>query len=442
MHISALIDRRVGVLGMGAEGQSVVRALRRAGHTTPIYAFADQRSDVTADGVLWRHGAHHRQGLDEVDVVVRSPGFPLHHPLIQAVQERGLPMTTATNLFLAAVLQADIPVVGVTGSKGKSTTSSLIHLALCAAGKPAALVGNIGRPALDQLDAIRSSGGPVVFELSSYQCHDLQQSPTIAVLLDLFPEHMDWHGSIDAYFSAKLNIARHQRPTDRFVFHTNSRIWSSPLGLGQPQAVNHPAGLHFADGWFRHGDQKLFSDAGMQLRGLHQRRNAVSALAACMALGVAPSCLQQVLTEFQGLPHRCQPIGNARGISWFDDAISTAPEASAAAVQALGAHAHTLIVGGLDRGYDFTPLADVLQQSAVQLVITIPSSADGLLDLLSNTTIACSPQDTLHDAVAHAAAHTPPGRACLFSPGSPSYNQFRNFKHRGETFQALVKALD
>ena len=178
--------------------------------------------------------------------------------------------------------------------------------------------------------------------MSSYQCHDLQHSPSVAVLLDLFPEHMDWHGGTDAYYSAKLNIARHQRPGDRFFFHASSRIWDQPLGPAQATAVNHPDGLHFADGWFRRGSTRLFSDAGMQLRGLHQRRNAVSALAAVEAIGAPAESLQAALQGFGGLPHRNQHISTSGGIRWYDDAISTAPEAAAAAIAALGSEAHTL----------------------------------------------------------------------------------------------------
>lgn len=441
MRISALADTRVGILGMGAEGRSVVRALRRAGHTGPLYAFADQRGDFSAEGLLWRHGGHHRQGLEEVDLIVRSPGFPLHHPLLVAIREKGLPMTTATNLFLAEVRERSIPVIGITGSKGKSTTATLAHRALCAAGRPAALVGNIGRPALDQLDDVLDSGGPVVFELSSYQCNDLCHSPSVAVLLDLFPEHMDWHGSTAAYYDAKLNIARHQRPGDRFFFNDASRIWSVPLGAGEAVAVNHPGGLHFADGWFRRGDERLFTDDGMLLRGLHQRRNAVSALAAVEAVGAPIESMQQALADFGGLPHRNQRISEQGGVRWYDDAISTAPEAAAAAVRALGAEAHTLIVGGMDRGYDFRPLADALRESPVRLVLLIPDSAGALAELLADTDIQVTATGSLEDAVAAAAAQTPAGRACVFSPGSPSYNRFRNFIHRGETFQALVAAL-
>lgn len=441
MTISALADQHIGILGLGAEGQSVHRALRRAGHQRTIYAFADHQGSFSPDGLIWRHGSHHQQGLDEVDLIVRSPGFPLHHPILAAIRARGLAMTTATNLFFSEALAAGIDIIGITGSKGKSTTATLAQRALLAAGRPAALVGNIGHPALDQLEPILASGGPVVFELSSYQCHDLQHSPSVAVLLDLFPEHMDWHGSTDAYYDAKLNIARHQRPGDRFFFHASSRIWDQPLGLAQACPVNHPDGLHFADGWFWRGSERLFSDAGMRLRGLHQRRNAVSALAAVEALGAPAASMQAALQDFDGLPHRNQLIHTARGIRWYDDAISTAPESAAAAIAALGDEAHTLIVGGLDRGYDFAPLAAALRASAVRLVLLIPDSAAPLTGLLSGTDITVSPTDSLETAVSTAAAQTPSGRACLFSPASPSYNRFRNFKHRGETFQSLVGAL-
>lgn len=441
MRISALNEYPIGILGMGVEGQSVFRALRRAGHPGPIIALADTRNDFTPEGLRWRHGAHQRQGLDESAVIVRSPGFPLHHPTLQAIQRRGLPMTTATNLFLAEARAADLPVIGITGSKGKSTTATLAHRALLAADRPAALVGNIGDPALDQLEEIRETRAAVVFEMSSYQCNDLTLSPSIAVLLDLFPEHMDWHGSVAAYYDAKLNIARYQRLGDRFVYNYSSRIWEEPLGVGEAIAVNSPEGLHFSDGWFREGQTRRFSDAGMLLRGIHQRRNAVSAFAAVALLGVGPQAMQHALKTFAGLPHRNEDLGTFGGVRWFDDAISTAPEAAVAALAALGPDAHTLIVGGMDRGYDFAPLAAALRAGGAQVVITIPDSGRRLSVLLEGSGVVVEDVESLEVAVARAAALTPAGATCVFSPASPSYNRFRSFKERGACFQDLVRAL-
>ena len=438
MHISQLTDATIGILGLGAEGRSVLSALRRWGHTGEIIALADQRSDFSADGLRWQVADQQRAGLAAVEVLIRSPGFPPHHPTLQHARDAGIAITSATDIFVHAVREAGLPLIGITGSKGKSTTATLTWRMLQAADIDAVLVGNIGVPALDHLDAILTQRKASVFEMSSYQCHSLTRGPSIGVLLDLFPEHMDWHGGAEHYYAAKLNLAATQRSEDVFLFN---RFWDTPPGPGQHRCINHRDELHYAKGWFSRGRTRLCSDAGMLLRGVHQRRNATSAFAAAEYLGATPAHLQAAITAFSGLPHRMQDLGEFGGIRWFDDAISTAPEAAAAAIAALGAEAATLIAGGMDRGYDFAPLAAAIRASAVQTVLLMPDSGEAVARLLAGCDRHVESVPDLETAVARAAALTPPGRACLFSPASPSYNQFRNFKERGERFKALVCEL-
>jgi UDP-N-acetylmuramoylalanine--D-glutamate ligase len=438
MRISALTEAKIGILGMGAEGRSVLAALRRQGHTGTINALSDGRGDFEAPSLRWRIGQNQKQGLDEIEVLIASPGFPPHHPTLLTAAARGLTITSSTDLFVHAVRDAGLLLIGITGSKGKSTTATLTHRMLQSAGVNAALVGNIGIPALDHLEEILSQRQVSVFELSSYQCHGLTLGPSIGVLLDLFPEHMDWHGSIEAYYAAKLNLAATQRPGDVLLYN---RFHGTPPGPGQHRCINHGGDLHFADGWFWMADERLCSDAGMRLRGEHQRRNALSAYAAASLLGATPSDLTAAITGFDGLPHRTQDLGVFGGIRWFDDAISTAPEAAVAAIAALQGEVATLIAGGMDRGYDFTPLADKIRSSTVRTVLLLPDSGARLAALLANSDVTVEEVADLDAAVARAAVLTPAGRACLFSPASPSYNQFRSFKERGERFAALITAL-
>ncbi|MFT5684273.1 MAG: UDP-N-acetylmuramoylalanine--D-glutamate ligase [Myxococcota bacterium] len=438
MHTSQLADAKVGILGMGAEGRSVLAALRRWGNTGIVNALSDARTDLQAPGLRWRIGQNQKQGLDEIDVLIRSPGFPPHHPTLLAAKDRGLTITSATDLFVHAVRSAGLPLIGITGSKGKSTTATLTARILSSAGIDAVLVGNIGVPALDHLDDILARKLVSVFEMSSYQCHGLTLGPSIGVLLDLFPEHMDWHGGVESYYAAKLNLAATQRDGDVLLYN---RFWTQPPGPATHRAINHSGDLHFADDGFWHGSEKLCRDDGMLLRGEHQRRNALSAYAAAEMLGATPSDLVAAITGFSGLPHRTQDLGVFGGIRWFDDAISTAPQAAAAAISALEGEVATLIAGGMNRGYDFAPLAAAIENSSVQTVLLMPDSGASLAALLADSDRHVEEVPDLDTAVARAAALTPPGRACLFSPASPSYNQFRSFKERGQRFGALVSAL-
>ncbi|HLX10827.1 MAG TPA: UDP-N-acetylmuramoyl-L-alanine--D-glutamate ligase [Thermoanaerobaculia bacterium] len=447
--ISTLAERRVGIFGAGAEGRSTWETLARRGAPPPL-VFADREPPpaTVPDTLRVVTGEAMTAALAEVDLLVRSPGIRLTHPLLAMAAARGIAVTTTSELFIAAMRAAGLPVLAITGSKGKSTTATLAWRLLRAAGRQAVLAGNIGTPCLDVLDQALAAGATGVLELSSYQCSDLATGPTIAVLLSLFPEHMDWHGGADAYFAAKLRLARCQLPGDLTLYSAADPELVSrlPLGPARQQPFQDRRGLHYGDdGWFRDGERRLFSDREVRLRGRHNRINAVAALAATRPLGAEPAHLERVLADFAGLPHRLEPIGEHAGIRWVDDSISTAPQATVAALEAFAGEVDTLIAGGADRGFDFAVLARALAANPVRTVITLPPGGEAVAAAIRAGCPPGKPQvhaaADLAAAVAHAAAVTAPGRICLLSPGSPSYGAFRNFEERGDRFRALVKAL-
>jgi UDP-N-acetylmuramoylalanine--D-glutamate ligase len=283
-------------------------------------------------------------------------------------------------------------------------------------------------------------------ELSSYQCDDLADGngPALGCLLDLFPEHLDWHGGVAAYYGAKFRLATAQRAGDRLL--CNATTWpllaDRPLA-GTPELINTPDGLHFADGWFRNGPERLFPDTDMRLPGPHNRRNAVAALAIAARFGAGPGAAEKVLGTFQGLPYRLQDEGLFAGIRWVNDSIATAPEAVAAALTALGPAVATLICGGHDRGYDFAPIAVSAVAGGVGTFILLPDTGNAIARLLR----AAVPERRILEApdlaaaVALARLHTPAGRTCLFSPGAPSYNAYGSFTERGRHFRVLLEGL-
>ncbi|MEO5362678.1 MAG: UDP-N-acetylmuramoyl-L-alanine--D-glutamate ligase [Magnetococcus sp. DMHC-8] len=445
MRICELIDRRIGILGMGVEGHALLTALRRAGHVRAVHLFTEQPLAPTSEAgeVACWVGEQAGSGLQEVDLLIRSPGFAPAHPVRRLADDRGLWQTTPTNLYLAEVRHAGLPVVGITGSKGKSTTSTLLHDTLQEAGLPVRLLGNIGVAALDHLEEVLAGGAITVLELSSYQCADLVLGPSIAVLLNLFPEHMDWHGSVAAYYGAKMRIATTQRPGDRLRIDQRAVGWMPAQRVVCPEEMIHTAdGIHFADGWFCRGEERLFSDARMRLPGRHNRENACAVLAAAGLLGVGVAPLQQVLERFAGLPYRLADLGYHGGIQWINDAISTAPEATMAALQAFAPRVATLIVGGKDRGFDYTPLVALLADSAVRHLIVLPETGAQVAALVRRQGAGMPvvrEVDHLAEAVRQAMAVTPAGQVCLFSPGAPSYNQYANFMDRGRAFVELVE---
>jgi UDP-N-acetylmuramoylalanine--D-glutamate ligase len=453
MRISQLKNLDIGLLGFGREGRATYDALRKSDHRGAVHVFSDHTVEVP-EGVEFHLADSGRQTLRGIGLLVRSPGFSPRHHLRQAADAMGLAQTTATNLFLAEARSLGLPVIGITGSKGKTTTSTLAHLILSEARIPSVLVGNVGVPALDLLDKIRREELVTVFELSSYQCADLEdgEAPTLACLLDLFPEHMDWHGSVEAYYEAKARIRAAQRPTDPFRYNARSleplkralRATSSVCSAPAAQPINTPAGLHFADGWFRRQSERLVPDTGMLLGGHHNRENATAAFSVVEPLGATPDHLQRALQSFRGLPFRLQDEGEHGGIRWINDSLSTAPEVVAVALRALKSSVTTLIAGGYDRGYDQRPMIEALTKSSVKTLIVVPDTGRAIAAMAR---IACPHLDvreaaSLDEAVSLALESTPAGTTCLFSPGAPSYNAYGSFEERGKHFRTLVNRTD
>jgi UDP-N-acetylmuramoylalanine--D-glutamate ligase len=445
MPISIGSDTRAAVFGYGVEGQASVRWLASRGVGAVTVISGDRPLELPA-GASWRPESDAR-GLEGIDLLIKSPGIKPSHPRLAEAERKGIVVTTATRLFVESVREAAIPIVGITGSKGKSTTATLIHLALDAAGVANVLVGNIGSAALDALPDVLTRRPLVVFEMSSYQTHDLTQGPSVAVVTRLFPEHLDWHGGSEAYYASKLNIARVQRPLDVTIWNATDEELARrvPLGPAGHRPYGAAPGVVFDRGTFERGRALLFNDRGMKLLGRHNRLNVCAAFTAAEIFGAGPRDMQEVIVEFRGLPHRLEDLGVHRGIRWINDSISTAPEAAVAALEALGTDVATFVGGGTDRGFDFTPLARALADSAVGDVVLLPPGGAAIEaaiareapGLIAGTRVVVD----LAEAVAVAERVTPAGKTVLFSPASPSYGVFRNFEERGEIFGALVRRL-
>lgn len=445
MTISIGTETRAAVFGFGLEGRSAAAWLRAQG-CLDVRIVSAQRPDDLPAGSSWMP-ENDPSSLNRLDVLVKSPGIRPSHPLLIAAGARGVRVTSATALFVERARAAGLAIVGVTGSKGKSTTATLVHRTLEAAGIPTALVGNIGRPALDALESVVSGRPVVVFEMSSYQTHDLSLGPSVAVITRLFQEHLDWHGDLASYYAAKLRIAATQRPDDVTIWNAADPELArrAPFGPARHVSYGDTAGVHFADGAFRRGRNVLFDDARMRLRGPHNRANACAALSAASLFGATAAHLEEVLASFAGLPHRLEDLGVHGGVRWINDSIATAPEAAVAALDAFGDEVSTYIGGGTDRGFDFAPLAAALIARRIAHVILIPPGGplirEAIAALDAEYAAAVQLATDLGDAVARAARATAAGRTVLFSPASPSYGVFRNFEERGDTYRRIVRAL-
>ncbi|MFI5841703.1 UDP-N-acetylmuramoyl-L-alanine--D-glutamate ligase [Catenuloplanes sp. NPDC051500] len=450
MELRELRGRRVAVWGTGREGIAAVEAIAPAGPERLITVqdtanyLATNWTGTLAEVAPLFSGEDALRELAEIDVIVRSPGIPDVHQWIVAHRAKGGVVTSGTALWMSANKSV---TVGVTGSKGKSTTSSLIHALLAGAGRPNELGGNIGIAALAMPEA-----PAYVMELSAYQCADLDDSPRVAVVTSLFPEHLDWFGGEAAYFRGKLNIAMHG--AEAVVFNGQDARLVDEFGrrAGLPLvAAGLPDGFHVAPGpdgerWFFRAGDALFPRADLALLGRHNESNLCVALAALEAAGVdcvaSRAELAAALRGFAGLEHRLQPIEDPSGLTFVDDSLSTIPQSTIHAIENFADRPLSVIVGGDDRGVDYTPLRDYLLENKVNAtLIGIPDSGPMILSLVADVpTISTVEAQDMHDAVRLGRERTAAGGVVLMSPAAASYGRYDNFAHRSRVFREAIEA--
>ena len=433
MRFSDLEGRRVGVWGLGREGRAIASLVRERLPGTPL-VLVDEGGDA-GPGVLRDPAA-----LLTCDVVVRSPGISRYRPEARRLAEAGVATTTGTNLWFAE--HPDALAIGVTGTKGKSTTSALIAHLAAARGLEVRLAGNIGRPLVELLAEDPAGVNLWVLELSSFQASDLDASPRVGVLLNLYREHTDWHGTQERYWADKLNLFAH-RPDMRSVLNAaDPAVRERAAGLPNPVWFRDPAGFDVGEGGITRAGEPYASRRDVPLVGEHNLDNVCAALAALAAAGVEGDDLVPALGGFRPLAHRLEPLGERGGVLYVNDSIATIPEATVAAARALAPRPTVVLVGGRDRRQDYGPLARHLEAgSAVAGLVAMPANGPAVLDAVRATGVRAEMARDLADAVARARAMVPAGGAVLLSPGAPTGDDFRDFGVRGDAFRALVEEL-
>ncbi len=443
MRFSQLAGKRIAIWGYGREGRSTLAALRRHLPAPDLTVLDDtplppEAASSLADGAVEAiTGAGARAALARFDVVIKAPGISPYCREVEEARERGTAITSATRIWFAEHKGAT--TIAVTGTKGKSTTASLVHHLLTAAGVETELVGNIGRP---MLDALERRPRVWVMELSSYQTSDLDAAPTVAVLLNLFPEHLDWHGDAETYYRDKLRLFAPPAPRAA-VLNRGDPITARLAERLVPDPVyfNDPAGFHVAGGHLCRGAEPLLVAGSIPLPGRHNLENACAALAAVEQVGVDAAACAGALASFRGLPHRLYPLGERGGVLYVDDSISTTPQSTLAAVASFPRRPVTVLLGGLDRGLDYSVLAERLVARPVHAVLTVPQSGPRIAEAVRAARRAAGVRRprleevaSLEEAVERARHLTPEGGVVLLSPAAPSYGLFEDFRQRGQVF--------
>ena len=435
MRIADLAGQRVGIWGFGREAHAVIRAIRARVPTLPLTllcSLAEVDAARTFDPALTIiAGEPDAALLGRFDVVIKSPGISAYKPALLAAQAQGTRFSSGTALWFGE--NPDARVVGVTGTKGKSTTSALIaHLAR-ALGVRTALAGNIGLPLLNLLD---QRAALWVIELSSFQTGEAGPLE-LGIVTSLYEEHLDWHGSRERYVADKLKLA----DVSRQLLVNGGQANLLERTSNHPRRITFGAGSawHLADGFVCRERQRVFDMAQLPAPGVHNARNACAALAALELVGLDALAAAPALAHFQPLPHRLQTLGERGGWRWINDSISTTPLATLAALESLHGRAVTVLVGGHDRGLDWTPFVDAMRIEPANAIVCMGANGDRIAAALRAAGVRCPIERVgeLGRAVAAAKICTPQGGVILLSPGAPSFDQFRNYTERGRCFAEL-----
>jgi len=368
------------ILGMGREGQVTLKFLKN---------YLPENQIDTADA---KDGKNYLDKIKDYDIIIKSPGIP-YLPEIKKAKDEGKIITSATSIFFDLCKGK---IIGVTGTKGKSTTASLIYEVLKNGGLDVYLVGNIGQPSLDLLDKLNEDS-IIVYELSSFQLADLTKSPHVAVITNIYADHLDWHGSLENYRKAKENIKKFQTQKDIFISDKSATEIAREIG-----------------GLFKIPDEKI----------------------------------NKVIENFKPLPHRLEFVAEKNGIKFYNDSLATNPHATIFGLKTLGEKVETLIAGGFDRGVDYSVLGPAIAKSQVKNLILFPDTGEKIWDsvvsylpLRGPTAIRKFDAKNMEEAVKLAFENTSPGKICLMSPASASFNMFKDYEDRGNQFKESVKKL-
>jgi UDP-N-acetylmuramoylalanine--D-glutamate ligase len=414
------LPRRALVVGLARSGRAAALALANRGVPTVAVDRVDglDAGRLAAAGVEVHLGTEEERLLEGVDLLVKSPGVPGESPLPAAARTRGIPVWSEIELGFRLLRN---PFIGVTGTNGKTTTSELLGAVFRAAKRPVAVAGNVGRP-VTALDGTLDDDAWIVCELSSFQLEDVHRfRPRIGVLLNLEPDHLDRHGTFDAYRAAKLRLFENQTEADFAVV---------PRGFGAiPGGAQH---VEF------HASDEL--PAEPLIPGAHNRENAAAATAAARAAGIADDAIAEALRTFRGVEHRLELVAEIDGVRFVNDSKATNTAAARRGIEAYAGQPLRLILGGSLKGESFDELAESLP-ATVRSIDLIGEATEQLAAALGRAGRLCRRAGDLATAVGAAAGEAEPGDVVLLSPACASYDQFRDYEERGETFRRLVGDL-
>jgi len=421
MKLDELKNTRILILGFGKEGIDNFKFLRKI-FPKKVLGVGDRSENVkcqmsNAKKVKWHLGKNYLKVLKHYDIIIKSPGIPIHLPEVEKAYKKG-EITSQTEIFFD---NCPGKIVGVTGTKGKSTTTALIYQILKAEGLRVHLVGNIGKPVLNLLFSATPKD-IYVYELSSHQLYSLKKSPQVAILLNIYPEHLDYYKNLQEYAGAKANITLHQTERDYLVFNSENKFVSEIAKKSKAKKI--------------------------PISGRPYLQNIEAAKAVAKIFKISEKIVERAIKKFKPLPHRLEFVGKYKGITFYNDALSTIPETTIAALDSLGENVQTIFLGGYDRGISFLNLAKRILKSKIKNIILFPTTGTKIWKEIVKEAKKIKkilprhfPVNNMKEAVLLAYKNTKKGKICLLSTASASFSIFRDYKEKGNLFKKYIKRL-
>ena len=443
-----LENKKILILGFGKEGISTYKFIRKHFQNKKIYIAdktnANEEIILKDKNVDINFGDNYLDNLKDFDIIMKTPGISFANINIESFKEK---IKSQLELFLEFL---DVTTIGVTGSKGKSTTSSLIYQILKDQNKDTVLMGNIGVPVFDCIEDIREST-IVVLEMSSHQLEYMDVSPNIAILLNIYEEHLDHYKSIKEYAEAKINIGRFQKNSDYFIYNVDNKIIKEcideietlndikfEVSYNGNLSNDNSNKVYIKDDYIYINENKVYNiNDKRNLLGNHNLNNIMFVLAVCNILKLNLKKAKETISNFKGLEHRMEYVGKYNNIIYYNDSIATIPEATINSIRALK-NVDTLILGGMDRGISYNEFIKFLNSGVVRNLICMPDTGYKIADSL-NCSSNIYKVETLEEAVELSKKITRKDKICLLSPAAASYGFFKNFVEKGNKYKELVK---
>lgn len=452
--IEYLREKKILILGFGMEGYSTYRFIRRHLPNKKIFIsdanskFIESYSDVAQDkNVEVVETSEYLKKLEQYDIIMKTPGISLKDidtvPFLNKIKSQ-------IELFLEFV---KVFTIGVTGTKGKSTTSSLIYSILNEQCKDVHLLGNIGIPLFDEIDKLTKES-IVVLELSSHQLEFVQTAPNIAIILNIFEEHLDHYKSYEHYINAKMNICKYQREDNIVIYSIDNEVLNNHILETKNLKSNifeitciENSKQHENSKLIRKQDNKviteeneiLFIDSdNRKILGTHNFNNIMFAITVAKIMNLDLKKAAETVYKFEPLPHRMEYVGEFNGVKYYNDSIATVPASTINGVETLK-NINTLIIGGKDRGIDYTDFTEFLNNTNIENLICLPDTGWKISKMITNKNIKVYNANDMEMAVRFAKKYTKKGGICLLSPAASSYGFYKNFKERGDLFKKFVR---